>query len=156
MKKVSLTWIVLVQWTLAFEWLHSGWGKFTAPGFMANIEKSLQGFADKTSYTTYAEFLKSVVLPNAETFGNAIRGGEIAVGLALVLAGVILLTKRRLPESATWLVVLAFFGGALMNVNFFLAAGWSSPSTWGINLVMGLLHIILGVLYLLNRKSLAN
>lgn len=156
MKKVSLTWVVLVQWVLAYEWLHSGWGKFANPGFMTNIEKSLQGFTDKTSYSAYAGFLKSSVIPNADLFGNLIRSGEIAVGVALVIAGLILLAKKRLPETITWLLVFAFFGGALMNLNFFLAAGWSSPSTWGVNVVMGLIHFILGVCYMLNRKSLAN
>lgn len=156
MKKASLIWLVLVQWVLAFEWLHSGWGKWAAPGFMDNIGKTLAGFGSKTPYTTYGSFLNETIVPNAETFGNLIRTGEIGVGLALALAGIILLVQKKLSPLATWLLVVAFLAGALMNLNFFLAAGWSSPSTWGVNLVMGLIHLILGLYYLLNRKDLAS
>jgi hypothetical protein len=156
MKKASVIWLVFVQWVLAFEWLHSGWGKWSAPGFMDNIGKSLEGFAAKTPYTAYASFLKSSVVPNAELFGNTIRTGELAVGVALALGGILLLTQKRLPAVATWLLAIACFGGALMNLNFFLASGWSSPSTWGVNMVMGLALFILGVYYLTNRRQLAS
>jgi uncharacterized membrane protein YphA (DoxX/SURF4 family) len=154
MKKVSVIWLILIQWVLAYQWLHSGWGKWTQIGFMSNISKSLEGFAAKTSYTIYSGFLKSTAIPNAELFGNLIRGGEIAVGIALVLGGILLLKLKHLPTYAIWLVIIAFFGGALMNLNFFLAAGWTSPSTWGVNVVMGLTHLILGLYYLLNRREL--
>lgn len=155
MKKVSLIWLVLIQWVLAFEWLHSGWGKWASPGFIDNIGKSLEGFASKTPYTSYSTFLTGSIVPNAEMFGNLIRTGEIGVGLALALGGVILLVQKKISPLATWLLVIALFAGALMNLNFFLAAGWSSPSTWGVNLVMGLIHLILAFYYLTNRKNLA-
>src|SRR6185503_12697071 len=148
MKKASIVWIVLVQWVLAFKWLHSGWGKWAAPGFMDNIGKALAGFADKNPCPWYANFLNSTIIPHADTFGNAIRTGELLVGVILALAGLLLLAKRRLSPAATWILVLAFFGAALMKLNFYLAAGWTSPSTWGVNLVMGLIHLILGLYYL--------
>ena len=156
MKKVSLVWLVLIQWILAFQWLHSAWGKWSSTGFITNIDKTLDGFAAKTPYTAYGDFLSSIAVPNAEAFGNTIRSGEVLVGLALFLGGVLLLFKKRVPSVATWFLVIALFGGALMNLNFFLASGWSSPSTWGINVVMGLTHLTLGIFYILNRKELAS
>ena len=155
MKKTSVVWLVLIQWVLAYEWLHSGWGKWSDPAFMAGIGKSLAGFAAKTPYGWYANFLKSTAIPNAQVFGNVTRSGELLVGTALLLGGIVLLARKRLPAVAIWLVAIACFGGALMNVNFYLSAGWSSPSTSGINLVMGLVELILGIYYIANRKELA-
>lgn len=155
MKKVSVVWLVLIQWMLAYQWLEAGWGKWAEPGFMAGIGKSLAGFAAKTPYAWYANFLKSTAIPNATVFGNSIRSGELLVGAALLLAGIVLLTKKRLPPVATWLLIIACFGGALMNLNFYLAAGWSSPSTAGLNVMMGLIELIFGIYYLFNRKALA-
>ena len=154
MKKASVVWIVLIQWALAIEWLHSGWGKWAESGFMANIGKTLGSFADKTPYAAYGNFVRDTVIPNAELFGNAIRSGEILVGAALVLGGIILLSKKSLPPIATWLVGIALIGGALMNLNFFLAAGSTSPSTWGVNVVMFLIQLVLAIYYLSNRKDL--
>jgi thiosulfate dehydrogenase (quinone) large subunit len=156
MKRASVTWLVLMQWILAFQWLHSGWGKWSGPGFMNNIGKTLSGFATNNPHGWYSEFLRNTAIPNAELFGNSIRAGEILVGIALVLAGVLLLTKKRLPQTATWVLLVALAGGLLMNINFYFAAGWSSPSTWGINIVMALVHIVLGLFYFTNRKGLAN
>lgn len=156
MKRASTIWIVLIQWVLAYEWLHSGWGKWAGPGFMNNIGKTLNGFITNNPNTAYASFLNNSALPNAELFGQIIRTSEIAVGIALVLGGVLLLAQKRLHPVATWLLVLALFGGALMNLNFYLASGWTSPSTWGVNVVMALAQLILGLYYLTNRKELAS
>lgn len=156
MKKASVVWLVLIQFVLAYEWLHSGWGKWAEAGFITNIGKTLGGFADKTPYAAYGDFLRSNAIPNAELFGNVIRSGEMLVGIALLLGGILLLYKKNLPQLATWILAIALLGGALMNLNFFLAAGSTSPSTWGVNMVMGFVHLILAVYYFTNRKELAN
>jgi hypothetical protein len=156
MKRVSIIWIVLIQWAISFEWLHSGWGKWFGPGFMDNIGKTLAGFAAKNPYPGFANFLTTTAIPNAQVFGQVIRTGEIAVGIALLLSGIIWLTQKSHPVWASWLVALAFFGAALMNLNFFIASGWTSPSTWGINILMLALEIILGIFYITNRREFAD
>jgi thiosulfate dehydrogenase (quinone) large subunit len=156
MKRISFLWVVLIQWVLAYEWLHSGWGKWSSPGFITNISKTLEGFAAKTPYTVYGDFLRGTAIPNAELFGNMIRGGEVLVGLALVIGGLLLLWKKRIPTYVSWIVAASLFGGALMNLNFFVAAGWSSPAVWGVNMVMGLINLILAILYIKSRKDLAS
>lgn len=156
MRKISATWLVLIQWALAVEWLHSGWGKWSGPGFMGNIGKTFIGFTAKNPNGWYVSFLNSTATPHAIVFGNIIRSGELLIGIALVLGGVLLLAKKRLPAVAIWLLVVAFFGGALMNLNFYFAAGWTSPSTWGVNVVMCLAELILGLCYLLNRRELSS
>ena len=156
MKRTSIIWLVLIQWALAFEWLHSGWSKWSGPGFITNIGKTLQGFATKTPYTSYGSFLQNSVIPHSELFGNIIRSGEILVGIALVLGGLLLLYRKNTHPFTIWLLVTALFAGALMNLNFFLASGWSSPSAWGVNIIMGFTHLILGLHYVLNRRELAS
>ncbi len=156
MKRVSLTWLVLIQWVLAFEWLHSGWGKWAESGFIDNISKTLQTFAAKTPYTSYGEFLTSIAVPNADLFGNLIRLGEMGVGLALAIGGIWLVYKKTIPSYVVAILVIASIGGALMNLNFFLASGWSSPSTWGLNLLMFSVHVIFAIYYIVNRKEISS
>lgn len=156
MKKTSVVWLVLIQWVLAYEWLHSGWGKWSGPGFMANISETLAGFIAKNPNTGYVAFLNRTAVPNAALFGNLIRIGELSIGIALLLSGVLLLYKKRLDPTVIWILVLAFLAGVIMNLNFYFAAGWTSPSTAGINLVMGLISLILGLCYFTNRRGLAS
>ena len=156
MKKTSVIWLVLIQFVLAYEWLHSGYGKWVEAGFMTNIGKTLNNFADKTPYTLYGDFLQGIAVPNSELFGNVIRTGEILVGITLIVGGILLFHKRYLPKPASWLIAITLLGGAFMNLNFFLAAGSTSPSTWGVNMVMGFIHLILAIYYISNHKDLAN
>jgi hypothetical protein len=156
MKTISISWLIFLQLALAFEWLHSALGKWLHPEFMDGIGKTLGTFASKTNHRGYAEFLNSVAVPNAEMFGNMIRVGELAVGLALLLSGLIILKQKQLSLPAAWIITAACFGGALMNINFFLASGWSSPAAWGLNILMAATEIILGIFYLSHRHELQN
>lgn len=122
---------------------------------MNNIGTSLTGFASKTPYAWYADFLQNTAIPNAMLFGNMIRSGELLVGIALVAGGLILLSKKRQAPTVTWLVIAAHLGGVLMNINFYLAAGSTSPSTAGINITMGLIHLIFAGWYFSSRRHLS-
>lgn len=155
MKKISIIWLILIQWVIAFEWIHASFPKWTDAKFIDNISKTLESFAATSSYPSYSNFLTSVAIPHAELFGQIIRSAELAVGLALVLSGILMLSKKYLPEYVTWLTAIACFGGALMNLNFFMASGSTSPSAWGLNLMMAFIQIILGIYYQQNRKVLA-
>jgi thiosulfate dehydrogenase (quinone) large subunit len=155
MKKISIVWLILIQGVLALEWLHSSFGKWTDSKFMDGIAKTLEGFAAKSTFPGYPEFLNNVAIPNAQLFGQMIRTGEVAVGIALAISGLIIISKKPLPSVTLWLTVIAFLGGALMNINFFLASGASSPSSWGLNLLMTLVQIIFAVFYIQNRQLLA-
>jgi hypothetical protein len=156
MKRTSIVWLILVQFVLAFEWLHSGWGKWSAPAFMDGIGATLMNFAAKTPYAWYADFLRSTAVPNAQLFGTLIRTGELAVGIALALGGLLLLAQKRVSPGIGWLLVAANLGGALMNLNFYLASGAMSPSGAGINLVMMLIHLVLAGFYVSSRRQLAS
>lgn len=143
----NVSWLILIQLTIALQWLLSGWGKFASDEFVVGFSKTINVFIAKTPNGSYASFLNEIVLPNADFFANLVRISEILIGLALVIFGVYYYTQRHLPISFRLLLVLALFGGALLNLNFYLAAGWSSPSTAGINMLMGLIQLILGAFY---------
>lgn len=155
MKKASVLWLVLIQWVLAIEWLHSGWGKWASPGFMNAIGQTLQSFASKNPYSWYVGFLNTTAIPNSYLFGNLIRSTEMSVGIIFALGGLALVAGKRLHPGASWVIAIACFAAALMNLNFFFAAGWTSPSTWGVNAVMALIELILGIYYVSNVQELA-
>ena len=145
-------WMVLMQGVIAFEWLKSGIGKFTKPGFMNSIEQTMTVFATKTPHQWYSEFLRANVIPNANYFGNVVRWTEVLVGITLLAAGIALVRQGKLSFLLHKVLLVALLGGALLNLNFYFAAGWSSPSTEGINIVMGLVQLVLVAYYAVGYK----
>lgn len=83
-----------------------------------------------------------------------VRISEVGVGIALTLGSIILIAKGKLNPIIVWVLALALFGAALMNLNFYLAAGFTSPAVSGINLVMGFIEISLSIFYITNRKEI--
>lgn len=146
----SLLWLVLIQWVIAFEWLKSGLGKFTDSEFMFDIPRTISVMIANTSYSWYADILKST---DARLWGNLTRFGEVFFGLVLAVGGWYALKRVTLPRGLTLLLVVALYGGAFMNLNFYFAAGWSSQAVVGVNLVMGLIQIVLGTYYLAALKK---
>lgn len=153
MKKPDHYWLVLIQWVIAVEWLLSGVGKFTKPDFMGGIAGTLKAFASKSNYEWYQTIMNNWLVPNAELIGNVVRVSEVAIGLALLFLGYLTVQRKKVSQTLVMGLVVALYAGALLNLNFYLAAGWSSPSTKGINIVMGLVQAILGTYYLLRFKE---
>lgn len=148
----SMVWLVLIQWVMAVEWLQSGWGKFTDSKFMDGIEKTLGAFSSpKNPNEWYASFLRDTAVPNADMFGNLVRTSELLGGLVLLIGGFLVL-RSGVTKTVAWVLAVTLLGLAFMNTNFYFAAGYTSPSTAGVNMVMGLTQLILGVFYL--RRAL--
>ena len=81
----------------------------------------------------YRSFLDGSIIPNASAFGYLIEIGELVIGLALIAAALVWLTRwERLPEGGRVAVlattVLASLGAIFMAVNFHLANG--APHPW--------------------------
>lgn len=119
--------VLLVRLFLAFEWLTSGTGKIqsmlTSPGSylgaFPNIFSSV--WTKGNPYPFMIDFLTNTAAPNASTLVTITAVCEVLVGLSLLFG---LLTRA------------GAIGGIVMNLIFYLAAGHTSPSTAGINLVM--------------------
>ncbi len=126
--KDSALWLALIRILIGYEWLRAGWEKVTDPEFAAGLSGTLVFFAKDNPNGWYVGFLQKVAMPNVTIFATLVAWGELLVGLALVLG---LLTE-----------VAAFFG-MVMNGNYFFAASHLSPSTYGLNLVMFVVTLVL-------------
>jgi len=78
-------------------------------------------------------FLDGTVIPNGKAFGILIEVGELAIGVALIAAAVLVLWRwqrlsHRQEMTVLAAVAVAAFGAILMNINFHLANG--SPHPW--------------------------
>lgn len=115
-KRVSWLWLI-IRIYIGWEWLVAGWEKVINPVWVGDkagvaITGFLNGALAKTTGAHpsvagwYAEFIKTIALPNAEIFSYLVSFGEVFVGIGLILGAV----------TGT-----AAFFGALMNTNYLLA-----------------------------------
>lgn len=96
---------------LGISFLAAGWDKLTDPTFLdpsarTYIGNQIAGFAPGTPLEG---FLLNFAMPNASLFGLLVMGGELCIGIAVLLG---LLTRF----SAAM--------GLLLNLTFFLSATW--------------------------------
>ncbi|MCL5411746.1 MAG: hypothetical protein M1150_03330 [Patescibacteria group bacterium] len=144
--RINFDWLVLIQMVIGYEWLQSGWEKIHSGTFASTIGKTLAAFtAAKNPNGWYVDFLKSSAIPNKELFANLTMYGELLVGIALLGGGLLLLftSLGGYARAYFWVLLAALVGGALMNLNFYFAAGWTSPSTSSVNVIMFLIELIL-------------
>ena len=120
-KYFNILWAALRIW-LGYQWLVAGFGKVTGSGWVGSsagtaITGFLKGAVAKAGgdhpavQGWYAEFIKSVALPNAVAFSYMVSIGEIVVGISLIL-GV--------------LTTVGLIAGAFMNLNYLLAGTTST------------------------------
>ncbi len=118
-------WLTMGRVFTGLVWLNAGLEKLTTPNF--RIRGAVGYFASKNPYPWYATFLKGTVLTNADLWTTLVIAGEILVGLSLIFG---LFTN------------LGAFFGFFLSLNFFLAAGWTGPSTYSLNLNMLLVQLM--------------
>lgn len=123
--------LLLIQMFIGYEWLMSGLSKLLAGDFVSGLSGTLSDQSkDMTGW--YKSFLDGVVIPNGQVFGYLVMFGELALGVALIGAALIWLTRwSRLGFGgrSTVLAVIALTGifAIFMNVNFHLASGANHP-----------------------------
>lgn len=138
--------LVAIQGVVAYEWIHAGAEKLSAPGYVSGMSKTISTFAAKNPNAPYKSFLTDTVAPNSQGFAYVVEYGELLAGIGLAVAALIAMvrvTPRLVETLGTWLTVLAGIGGAFMSANFYFAAGWTGASTEGINLVMTIVQVAL-------------
>lgn len=124
-----------------FIWLRSSYGKFTAGNFPDNLGKTLGAFASKNPYPFYKDFLNNVAIPNSQLFGSLTLYGEAFAALTLTFLPIYLLFNPA-SKAIRYLLALGLLTGAFLNLIFYFAAGWTSPSTDSLNLLMFGIQII--------------
>lgn len=133
-KRASVIWFILRLW-LGWQWLESGWGKFTNPAWMQGGE-ALKGFWSRAvvvpaegrppiTFAWYRTFLESMLDAQAFTwFAKLIVFGELLIGISLIIG--------------LFVGAAAFFGG-FMNWNFIMAG---SASVNGMFLIVSVVLIM--------------
>lgn len=144
-------WVLL---TLSFIWLRSSYGKLTGGTFVQNLGKTLEKFASDNPYPLFKGFLQDAAIPNSVIFGNLTMYGEVFAGAIILIVALYYLTNQKNSRVLNFLLFLGLLVGAFLNGIFWLAAGWTSPSTDGLNLLMFVIQVI-GIIYLTKDKKLA-
>jgi hypothetical protein len=130
--RLPLVGLLLVQLLVGYEWFMSGLTKIVRGGFPGGLAKELTEKSEGAP-GWYKSFLDGSVIPNASAFGYLIEIGELLVGVALITAALVWLTRwERLSDGGRVVVLattaLASFGGIFMAINFHLANG--APHPW--------------------------
>lgn len=117
-------------------WLRSSFGKVTGGTFVSGLGGTLGKFSDKNPYPPVKSFLEGVAIPNASVFGLLTMWGEVLVAVALAGGVIYLLTHPKGNTTVLSFIALGLIGGMFLNLIFWLAAGWTSPSADSLNLLM--------------------
>ncbi len=127
-----------VQMVLAYEWLVAGWEKIISPDFAEKLPGTLTFFASKNPLPWVQSFLQEVAVPNAPLLAELVRWGEFAVGAGLLVSMIVFLfvPHQTVKRAAVVGMIAALKGGAFLSAVFYVSAGWTSPSTHGVNMVM--------------------
>lgn len=128
--------ILFIFLVFGLEFLKSSYGKIVGGKFVATLSPTLKKFASENPNAWYKDFLNGSAIPNSQTLGNLVMWGELLSGIAMVVGSLYLLFTKGKGRAAQIILVLGLMGGAFLNLNFYFAAGWTSPSTEGINLLM--------------------
>lgn len=141
--------LIFVQLIIGYEWFSSGLSKvmMSHAESLAEILASLSKFASQNPYSFYKSFLLVYAIPSGELFSWLIPWGEFLAGATLIVsAGLLLLGFYH--KLLRMVSLFALVGLIFMNINFWFAAGWLSPSTAGLNLVLGLIESVLCLAWL--------
>ncbi len=123
--KAAPFWLI-IRLYLGWEWLTAGWAKVMNPVWFGNSAGgALTGFVNGALQKTsgahpdvqwwYAWFLQHAVLPHTNVWSNLVAGGELLVGIALLLG---------------FLTGISAFFGMFMNLNYLLAGTVSINPIW--------------------------
>lgn len=143
MKSNSLSkYFLLVLLGLGIIWLRSSYSKFAAGNFAETLGGTLNKFASQNPYSWYKQFLLSVAVPNSSVFGSLVLWGELFAALSLILIPLYLLVNKNANRVLLLVLTLGLIVAAFLNVSFWLASSWTSPSTDSINLLMFIIEIV--------------
>lgn len=126
---------------IALTWLRSGTTKILSGTFPDGLEKTLGFFASKNPYSWYKNILEATAIPNAKFYGTLIMWTEFLVGITL-LSSLLYIWIKKPNRPAFLFTIAALTGGVMLNLLFWLAAGWTSASSDGINLLMLSIEVI--------------
>lgn len=137
MQESANKYLFFILGVLGALFLKSSWGKIMTGGeFAGGLDATLEKFASKNPYPWVQMFLKDVAIPNSQVFGFLIMWGELLVGISLVGACILAFLGKSKSLPVAMLLIAGCSGSVFLNTVFYFAAGWMSPSTESVNLLM--------------------
>ncbi|HEX9036949.1 MAG TPA: hypothetical protein VF808_08160 [Ktedonobacterales bacterium] len=120
-----------VEGILAWEWLVSGANKLISGTFPQGLGAVLRDGVKSNPNGWYVAFLQSAVIPHSVAFGYLIEISEFAIGVALLLGVILLLSpvrrkgdpQYRLALAEMSVAALASLACALLCINFHFFMG---------------------------------
>lgn len=146
---------ISMQLILAYQWFHSGWGKIYGGTFVGSIHTSFIRFENGNPHNWYIDSVLKSAKEYPALFANLVQWGEILTGLGLLFALTLYwFSKKSINKNiARCIAISALTGGVFMNLNFYFAAGWTSPSTNGLNILMLWMQTVLLVSWIVIRTK---
>lgn len=134
-----------IQAVLAYEWISGGLGKIYEGQFVSTIGKTLGRFENGNPHEWYAGSVLRIAKNSPEIFGQLVQWGELLAGIGLIVSILVYGFGResQWKDMARYVAIPSLLGGAFMNANFYYAAGWTSASTGGLNMVMFWVQVVL-------------
>jgi thiosulfate dehydrogenase [quinone] large subunit len=128
--------MVWVRVLIGAVWLNGAIEKLLNPEFPQQFATSLQagGFVSQAP-PFFQEFMRGVVVPNAELFAQLMRAGELALGIALIVG--LLTNLAALGSVALSIVIILSQGGVR------LGTGLGAPEFLTINVVVALISVVI-------------
>ena len=128
----GMAWVRII---IGAVWLNGALEKILNPGFPRQFAASLEagGFVSQAP-PFFRSFMQGTVVPNAETFAQLMRVGELALGIALVLG--IFTNLAALGSIALSVVILLSQGGVRFGT------GLGPPEFLTINVIIALLSLV--------------
>ena len=142
--------LLAIQFVIAYEWWQAGFEKIVGGTFVTTIGGALTKFGSSNPFPWFKDSVLTYASNNATVFAYAVEWGELLVGLGLAVAviGYVCAKSRSLHRLMLVLMVAALSGGVIMNLAFYFAAGWTSPGTHSVNLIMFWVQAVLMYVWL--------
>ncbi|HRN96662.1 MAG TPA: hypothetical protein PLD54_04405 [Candidatus Levybacteria bacterium] len=137
---------LFVASVIGFIFFKSAYGKLTGGEFVDGLAGTLKFFASENPHSFVKTFLTDTIIPNSILFGHFTMWGEFLSAVCILVPVVYYLFTRKRTKHMMFLLGIGFLVGAFLNWTFWFAAGWTSPSTHSLNLLMGLIQSA-GVVY---------
>jgi hypothetical protein len=134
-KYLSQGFLAILLFT-GFIWVQSGYGKLASGNFSQSLAGILQKFASDNPNGWYKALLEQTAIPNASAIGMFIPWVELLTGLSIMGAVLSLFFSPKTQKAAEKILATGLAVAFLLNLNFYFAAGWTSPSTSEVNLLM--------------------
>jgi thiosulfate dehydrogenase (quinone) large subunit len=129
----SMVWVRVLVGAV---WLNGAVEKLLNPEFPHQFATSLEagGFVSQAP-PFFQDFMRGIVVPNAELFAQLMRLGELALGIALILG---LLTNLAAIGSVALSIVIMLSQGGVR-----LGTGLGAPEFLTVNVLVALLSVVI-------------